>query len=71
MQVLWKRDNARFARKLVLKGGSMTTVNCYLEECIYCKDNICTKDTITLAEEHYGIGGCDDGWEFPEEEDDD
>lgn len=42
----------------------MTTVNCYLEECIYCKDNICTKDTIEL-------GGCDDGWEFPEEEDDD
>ena len=49
----------------------MTTVNCYLEECIYCKDNICTKDTITLAEEHYGIGGCDDGWEFPEEDDGD
>jgi len=23
-----------------------------------------------LDEEHYCIGGCDDGWEFPPEEDD-
>ena len=48
----------------------MTKVICYLEECIYNKDTTCTKDTITLYEDHYCIGGgCDDGYELsPEEE---
>lgn len=47
----------------------MTVVNCFLEKCTYNKDNICTRDAIMLDEEHYCIGGCDDGWEFPPEED--
>ena len=46
----------------------MTQVNCYLEKCAYNKDNICTRDVIVLHEEHYCIGGCDYGWEFPPEE---
>ena len=48
----------------------MTTVYCFLEECIHCKNNTCTKDTITLDDEHYCIDGCDEGWEFPPEEED-
>ena len=48
----------------------MTVVNCFLEKCTHNKDNICTRDAIMLDEEHYCIGGCDDGWEFPPEEDD-
>ena len=47
----------------------MTQINCLLEKCIWNKDTICTKDVITLDEEHYCIGGCDEGWEFTEEED--
>lgn len=49
----------------------MTKVTCYLEECVHNKDCICTKDEITLDSEHYCVGGCDDGWEIPEEEEDD
>lgn len=48
----------------------MTKVNCNLEVCIYCVDNVCTKDEIHLYEEHFCCGGCDDGWEFEEDEDD-
>ena len=48
----------------------MTTVNCLLEKCIYNKDTICTKDEITLSDDHYCIGGCDEGWKFPPEEED-
>lgn len=48
----------------------MTVVNCFLEKCTYNKDNVCTKDTIMLDDEYFCIGGCDDGWEFPPEEDD-
>ena len=50
------------------RGRIMTTVSCLLEKCIYNKDTICTKDTISLSDEHYCIGGCDEGWEFPPEE---
>ena len=47
----------------------MTKVNCFLEKCVYCKDYTCARDEITLDDEHSCIGGCDDGWEFqPEEE---
>lgn len=49
----------------------MTKVNCYLEECVHNKDCVCTKDAIELDSEHYCIGGCDVGWEIPEEEEDD
>lgn len=49
----------------------MTTVSCLLETCIYNRDTICTKDTITLSDDHYCTGGCDEGWEFPPEEDED
>ena len=57
-------ESVRNGRKTV------TTVSCLLEKCIYNKDAICTKDTITLSDDHYCIGGCDDGWEFPPEEED-
>ena len=46
----------------------MTKVNCFLEECIFNKDCECTRDEITLDEDHMCIGGCDDGWVFEEEE---
>lgn len=47
----------------------MTIVNCYLESCKYCSsDYVCTRREITLAEEHYCVGGCDCGWVIPEEE---
>ena len=47
-----------------------TIVNCYLHACKYLdqEECVCTKDEITLEEEHYCEGGCDDGWEFDEEE---
>ena len=48
----------------------MTVVNCFLDKCVHNKDNVCTRDTIMLDDEHYCIGGCDDGWEFPPEEED-
>lgn len=46
----------------------MTKVNCFLEKCVYCKDYTCTRDEITLDDEHSCIGGCDDGWELNEAE---
>lgn len=49
----------------------MAKVNCLLEECIYNIETICTKDEITLYDEHPCCGGCDDGWEFANEEDED
>jgi len=51
----------------------MTKINCFLDKCIYCKDYVCTKDEITLDEEHMCYGGCDEGWAFqkdPDEDDD-
>ena len=44
----------------------MTLVECYLEECEFCKDNYCTASDITLNAEH----DCDGGWSIPEEEED-
>jgi hypothetical protein len=49
----------------------MTLVECYLEECEFCKDNYCTASDIVLNAEHDCDGGCDYGWSIPEEEDDD
>ena len=46
----------------------MPKVNCLLERCKYCIDTICTAEEITLAENHYCSGGCDDGWEFEEDD---
>lgn len=48
----------------------MTMVNCLLEQCVHNKDTVCAKDTITLSDDHYCIGGCDEGWEFPPEDED-
>ena len=48
----------------------MTEVFCFLDKCIHNKDNICTKDAIVLDEEHSCEGGCDDGWDIPEEKED-
>lgn len=47
-----------------------TTVHCYLEDCIKRdpKEGICLAEDISLGEEHWCNGGCDEGWEFPEEE---
>lgn len=49
----------------------MTQVICYLKKCIHNKDNVCTKDVIMLDDEHFCDGGCDDGWEFAQKEDND
>ena len=49
----------------------MTKVNCFLEKCVYCKDYTCARDEITLDDEHSCIGGCDDGWELDEAEEED
>jgi len=48
----------------------MTLVECYLEECEFCKDNYCIASDIVLNAEHDCNGGCDYGWSIPEEEDD-
>ena len=46
----------------------MPKVNCDLTDCIYCIDGECTNPgEIYLAEDHYCCGGCDDGWVFIEE----
>lgn len=47
-----------------------TKVNCFLEKCEYNKNYICTKDEIILDEEHSCVGGCDDGWEIKEDDED-
>lgn len=49
----------------------MTKVNCFVEECNFCKDYVCTNTEITLNDEHSCYGGCDNGWDIPEEEDED
>jgi len=52
----------------------MTLVRCNLEKCIKCQWDeernwfVCTADEIELDEDHFCVGGCDIGWEFPEEE---
>ncbi len=48
-----------------------TTVHCYLSKCIHQDHEkcICLKDDISLDEDHSCVGGCDEGWEFEEEED--
>lgn len=47
----------------------MPTVCCLLHECIYCNDCECTYDgEITLYDEHSCCGGCDEGWVFPPED---
>ena len=48
-----------------------TVVNCLLDKCDYNQDCICTREEITLSEEHYCVGGCDDGWKIKEEDDED
>lgn len=48
-----------------------TVVNCLLDKCEYNRDCFCTREEITLSEEHYCIGGCDDGWKIKEEDDED
>lgn len=47
-----------------------TTVHCYLEQCLKRDPEkcICLAEEISLDEEHSCCGGCDEGWEFPEEE---
>lgn len=49
----------------------MTQVVCYLKKCIHNEDNVCTKDIIMLDDKHFCDGGCDDGWEFAQKEDND
>lgn len=52
----------------------MTRVRCDLKKCTKCQwdeyecSYICTADEIELDEDHCCCGGCDSGWEFPEEE---
>ena len=47
----------------------MTKVNCGLEICRNNKDGICAAGEISLAGSHYCDGGCDSGWDIPEERD--
>ena len=49
----------------------MTEVNCDLSVCLLNKDGVCTAKTIWLDEEHFCCGGCDVGWVFPEDDEDD
>lgn len=52
----------------------MTRVRCNLEECAHCQWDdylnsfICDAEEIELDEDHYCCGGCDVGWEFADEE---
>lgn len=48
-----------------------TTVFCLLDKCDYNQNCICTREEITLGEEHSCVGGCDDGWKIKEEDDED
>ena len=48
----------------------MTKVNCLLTTCLKNLNCICTAEEITLNDEHDCCGGCDEGWEWPEEEED-
>lgn len=52
--------------------AEMTKVNCWLDDCKYCEDGVCTAEEIELYDNHVCDGGCDDGWlmEESEEEDD-
>ena len=49
-----------------------TKVTCMLENCKFCdsENQICTNEKIYLADDHYCIGGCDDGWEIDEQDED-
>lgn len=40
-------------------------MHCGIEICNYNQDGICTASEITLSENHYCDGGCDDGWDIP------
>lgn len=46
----------------------MTKVNCLLTTCLKNISCICTAEEITLDAEHYCCGGCDEGWEWPKED---
>ena len=48
-----------------------TMVNCLLDKCEYNRDCFCTREEITLDKEHSCTGGCDDGWEIKDEDDED
>lgn len=52
----------------------MTRIRCNLEKCNHCQWDddlnsfVCDADEIELYEDHFCVGGCDIGWVFPEEE---
>lgn len=49
----------------------MPYVSCMLDKCIYCdaEDCVCTfEGEIVLYDEHSCVGGCDEGWVFPPED---
>ena len=48
----------------------MTQVHCRLTECIYNEDYECTREEISLYNDHLGYGGCDNGCTFEGEEED-
>lgn len=48
----------------------MVKVNCFLETCVYNLNCECTNTEITLDEDHVCFGGCDDGWGFIAEDED-
>lgn len=47
-----------------------TTVYCGIENCWYNFGGICGSESIALEELHTEKGGCDDGFGFPEEVED-
>lgn len=47
-----------------------TVVNCFLDKCEYNRGCICTRSEIILDEEHSCVGGCDNGWEIKEDDED-
>ena len=51
----------------------MTTVYCYLKECLKRDPEKCSclAQEISLDEEHSCCGGCDEGWVFAENEEED
>lgn len=47
----------------------MPIVTCLLEKCLHNADGVCNYEgVIVLEDEHMCIGGCDDGWVFPPED---
>lgn len=45
-----------------------TVVTCGIDKCKHNDDGLCKAESIYLSEDHDCDGGCDDGWDIDEEE---